>query len=176
MGRIIDLIIQDCRRYEDYKGLSSVIKRFLLYPSFRLLCLYRLLSVTDMGGVFLFLYRRLSYKYMIDIPVTVKIGGGLLMPHGGPIVINLNSEIGKNCTIHPCTLVGGQRGKGVPIIGDNVFIGHGAKIIGNVKVSDWTFICPNSVIVKDTEENTTISGIPAKVLNHEGRKNVELYL
>lgn len=94
---------------------------------------------------------------MIDIPVTVKIGEGLLMPHGGPIVINMNAEISKNCTIHPCTLVGGQRGKGTPVIGDNVFIGHGAKIIGNVKVSDWTFICPNSVVVKDTEENIPIA-------------------
>lgn len=129
-----------------------------------------------MGGVICLFYRKISYKYNIDIPLTVKIGSGLLMPHNGPIVVNLNAEIGKNCTLHPCTLIGGQRGKGVPKIGDNVFIGHGAKIIGNVKVADWTFICPNTVVVKDTEEGTTISGIPAKILNSEGQKNCKLYI
>lgn len=98
------------------------------------------------------------------------------MPHNGPVVINPNAKIGRNCTVHPCTLIGGQRGKGVPIVGDNVFIGHGAKVIGNVKVSDWTFVCPNTVVVKDTEEGTTTSGIPAKILNYEGRKNCELYI
>lgn len=128
------------------------------------------------GGIISYFYRALSYNYSIDIPLTVEIGGGLLMPHNGPVVINLNAKIGKNCTLHPCTLIGGQRGKGVPIIGDNVFIGHGAKVIGSVKVSDWTFICPNTVVVKDTKEGTTISGIPAKILNYDGKKNVELYL
>lgn len=113
---------------------------------------------------------------MIDIPITVEIGQGLLMPHNGPIVINMSARIGDNCTIHPCTLIGGQRGKGVPVIGNNVFIGHGAKIIGNVKVSDWTFICPNTVVVKDTEEGTTISGIPAKIINGNGRQNVYYYM
>lgn len=118
----------------------------------------------------------MSYKYSIDIPLSVEIGSGLLIPHNGPIVINPNAKLGVNCTLHPCTLIGGQRGKGVPVIGDNVFIGHGAKVIGNVTVSDWTFVCPNTVVVKDTEEGTTISGIPAKILNYDGKKNVELYI
>lgn len=118
----------------------------------------------------LFLYRRLCYKYQIDIPVTVKIGEGLSMPHGGPIVINQSAVIGRNCSIHPCSLIGGVRGKGVPVVGNNVFIGHGAKILGNVHVADYSFICPNTVVVKDTEEGTTWTGIPAKLMDRNGKE------
>ena len=127
-------------------------------------------------------YRILSYKHSIAIPLPVKIGGGLLMPHNGPVVINLNAKIGKNCTLYPCTLIGGQRGKGVPIVGDNVFIGHGAKVIGNVKVTDWTFVCPNTVVVKDTEEGTVKllricpGGIKYNVMIAKIIKGIMLYL
>lgn len=66
-------------------------------------------------------------KYHIEFPVTVKLGGGCLMPHGGPIIINGNAVIGENTTIHPGVLIGGMRGKGVPVIDDNCFLGNGAK-------------------------------------------------
>lgn len=90
-------------------------------------------------------------------------------------MINQSAEIGENCTLHPCTLVGGMRGKGVPR-GNKVFIGNGVKIIGNVDIGDWCFICPNTVVVKDQEPGTTISGIPSRVLNYYGNKKCKLFI
>lgn len=126
-----------------------------------------------MGGVIPYLYKWLSFRYMIDIPLTVKIGPGFGMPHGGPIVVNQHAVIGNHCTMHPCTLIGGMRGKGVPRIGNNVFIGNGAKIIGDVTIGDWCFICPNTVVVKDQEAGVTVTGIPSRVLNDNGKRNCE---
>ena len=91
--------------------------------------------------------------------------------HYGPRTFNPGTIIGENVTIFPSILIGSVRGKtgvSVPLIGDNVFLGAGCKILGGVHVGSYTFICPNSVVVKD--------GIPAKRLNGCGKKNVELYL
>lgn len=173
IGIIGHAIVQDCKRFENYNGLKSIVKRFIMYPQFRILCLYRLLNVTGWGGYLLFRYRRLCYKYQIEIPVSVKIGEGLSIPHGGPIVVNQNAVIGKQCSLYPCTLIGGVRGKGVPIIGDNVFIEHGAKVLGNIHIADFTFICPNTVVVKDTEEGVTVTGIPARILDRDGLEHVK---
>ena len=171
------LIIEDCQRYENYKGFSSVLKRFLLYPAFKVLVFHRLLTSFGLvGGAFSFFYRHMALRYSIDIPLTVKIAGGLSMPHGGPIVINQKAIIGRNCSIHPCTLIGGVRGKGAPVIGDKVFIGHGAKVLGNVHVADYTFICPNTVVVKDTEEGTTLTGIPARLLDRKGKEHCQIQM
>ncbi len=83
--------------------------------------------------------------------------------------------IGRNATIFPQVLIGSVKGKGTPFIGNNVFIGAGAKILGNVKVGDYSFICPNTVVVKDVEPYSVVAGIPAKVINMNGKKNVEMY-
>lgn len=69
-----------------------------------------------------------------------------------------------------------MRGKGIPVIGDNCFLGNGAKIIGKVHVGDWCFICPNTVVVKDQILRSVISGIPSKVINMDGEKNCGLYM
>lgn len=52
MGKIIDFIVADCKRFENYPGFSSILKRFVMYPHFRVLCYYRVLSFTGMGGAF----------------------------------------------------------------------------------------------------------------------------
>lgn len=173
---MIQLIMQDYFRYESGKGLLHFMYRLWRYPAFRILLIFRILQGGKKGLLLKPYYYHLMNKYMIDLPLTVKIGGGCLMPHGGPIVFNLNAVVGKNATIHPGVLIGGMRGKGVPVIGDNCFIGNGAKIIGNVKIGDWCFICPNTVVVKDQVPESVISGIPSKVLNMEGKKNCNLYL
>jgi len=168
------LIIEDCKRYENYNGFRSILKRFLLYPAFKVLVFHRLLTSFGLvGGVFSFFYRHMALRYLIDIPLGTKIGGGLLMSHGGPIVINSKAIIGRNCSIHPCALIGGVRGKGTPVIGNNVFVGNGAKILGNIHIADYTFICPNTVVVKDSEEGTTLTGIPARILDRKGKEHCQ---
>lgn len=165
-------ISADCSRYENYNGFISVLKRFFLYPAFRVLVLYRIISVIG-GGYF---YRLIAYRNRIDIPLKVHIGKGFCMPHNGPVVINGGAVIGEYCTMHPNSMIGGMRGDGAPVVGNYVFIGNGAKIIGNVRVADYTFIAPNAVVVKDTIEGSVVAGVPAKIINFNGRKYVEMYL
>lgn len=88
---------------------------------------------------------------------------GLALAHPGTIVINGNAKIGKNCRIHEGVTIGATNGSGdSAIIGDNVFIGTGAKIIGKVSIADDVAIGANAVVVKSIlEAGTTWAGIPA---------------
>src|SRR5690606_6957595 len=87
--------------------------------------------------------QRLKYKYGISISPPTNIGKGFYIGHFGDIVINRNVVIGDNCSISQgVTLGANNRGakKGVPTVGNNVYIGAGAKIIGNVTIGDYACI------------------------------------
>lgn len=171
----IRCIVEDCRRYGNYHGIISIVNRFILYPGFRVLVIFRILSYFKAGRLLSYVYRIYIYKHKIDIPLSVKIGAGFMISHNGPVTINQSAIIGKHCTIHPNTLIGGMRGRGTPIVGDNVFIGNGAKIIGKVRIADYTFISPNAVVVKDTENGSVVAGVPAKQISKKGKEYVKLY-
>ncbi len=102
----------------------------------------------------------------VSLPPAVPVGPGLHIGHTGLIVINHGVKIGKNLSIaHGVTLGTAGVGKtGAPVIGDNVFIGAGAKIIGNISVGNNVKIGANAVVTKDVPDNATAVGIPARVL------------
>lgn len=96
------------------------------------------------------------------------VGAGLTIWHWGPIIINPEARIGKNCTLNPMIIIGHKApGEGAPRIGDNVFIGGGAKIIGNVTIGDNVTIAPNAVVVKDIPSNVVVGGIPCKIIKEK---------
>lgn len=102
-----------------------------------------------------------------SIPLNV-FGPGLAIAHYGSIVVNAHAKIGKNCRIHEGTTIGadGLDSEKAPIIGDNVYIATGAKIIGNIKIANNVVIGANAVVVKDIlEEGTTWAGVPAKKIS-----------
>ena len=120
------------------------------------------------GRGFTYKYRRLRFKiYSIklgfSIPVNV-FGPGLAIVHYGTIIVNKNARIGKNCRIHANTNIGASGGKeAAPNIGDNVYIGPGAKIFGNINIPSNCAIGANAVVNKTmTEEGMLIAGIPAQ--------------
>lgn len=101
----------------------------------------------------------------------------MVFPHGFPLVVNPDAKIGCNCIIHPCVLIGRDRGKnGAPTIGDNVFIGNGAKIIGNPTIGDFTFISPGAIVTKDVPNCSLVGAGVNNIINNEGRKHVMMYL
>lgn len=105
-------------------------------------------------------------------------GGGIRFAHYSCIVINGNAEIGSNCLIYQGVTIGSSRGvhhSGVPKIGNNVFIGPGAKIIGNIKIGDYSFIAANSVVTHDVPSNSVIAGVPGKIINNHGKELVLRY-
>lgn len=112
-------------------------------------------------------FHRLSLKLGFSIPINV-FGPGLAIVHYGTIVVSAGSRIGKNCRIHEGVMIGATNGSSkAAIIGDNVFIGTGAKIIGEVRISSNVAIAANAVVVSDviSENGCTVGGIPAKVIS-----------
>lgn len=174
-----DLVKQDLEIGGGKSSLLHFIKRFIKHPSYRALLMLRLYQGSN-SRFFRFVYKsysnHIANKYGCELPVNTTVKGALWFPHSGQFIVNSNTILGKNVCIHPWVLIGGMRGKGAPTIGNNVFIGNGAKIIGNVKIGDNVFIAPNTVVTKDVECGATIGGIPAKILNHDGKKNVDLYI
>ena len=112
------------------------------------------------------------FKYFIRlscqavIPYQAKIGIGTHFGFQGlGIVINRNCIIGKNVRIAHQVTIGGREGSnGAPIIGDNVKIGSGAKILGPIKIGDNVKIGANAVVINDVPEGSTAVGVPARVI------------
>lgn len=102
----------------------------------------------------------------------VEIGPGLIIPHGH-VVIDGRVTIGRKCTINPWVTVGlsasrrwGFDHRG-PIIGDGVFIGTGAKVLGPVTVGDGARIGANAVVLEDVPAGATVVGAPARIVHRE---------
>ena len=114
-------------------------------------------------------YKSLSIKYGFSIPINT-FGPGLCIAYRGTIVINGASKIGKNCRINIDVNIGTQMGENgkAPTIGDNCFIGPGAKLFGDIKIGDNVAIGANAVVNKDFGDNVTIAGVPAKVVSKKG--------
>ena len=107
---------------------------------------------------------KLSYRTGFQIPPNV-VGPGMTIWHWGTIIINEQTRIGKNVVLNPLVIIGHKNpGEGCPVIGDNCFIGGGARIIGNIHIGNDVTIAPNAVVVKDIPDGMTVGGIPAKSL------------
>lgn len=104
-----------------------------------------------------------SYKFGIELSPRTKIGKGLSISHFGGIAINGRAVIGDDLDIRQGVTIGNTE-KGVPILGNNIYIGAGAKIIGAIKIGDNVKIGANAVVVKDVPDNCTAVGIPAKII------------
>lgn len=108
-----------------------------------------------------------SMKLGFDIPVNV-FGPGLNIHHWGCVVVNAWARVGKNCNLQQGVTIGmNVGGNASATIGDNVFLGSGAKIIGEVHIANGCIIGANAVVTKDfLEENSIIAGVPAKVIGY----------
>jgi serine O-acetyltransferase len=115
----------------------------------------------------------MSIHLGFTIPLNV-FGPGLCIAHRGTIVINKDTRIGENCRIHACTNIGTSRGGiSAPQIGNNVYIGPGAKIFGDITVADNIAIGANSVVNKSFyEKGISIAGVPAKKINNKGSDGI----
>lgn len=142
----------------------------LLYPSFKALVYYKIAHYFYEKKHYLiarFLSERAKRKTGIEIHPGATIGKGLFIDHGTGVVIGETAIIKDNVTMfHGVTLggTGKEKGKRHPTIGNNVFIGCGAKILGNIEIGDNTKIGANAVILKNTPANVTVVGIPGQIV------------
>lgn len=100
------------------------------------------------------------------VPSTCHIGHGSKLAYGGSgVVIHAAASIGKNCVISPGVVVGGRAKSGsIPIIGDNVQLFPGAKVLGNVRVGDGAQIGANAVVIHDIAPGATVVAPLGRVL------------
>lgn len=109
----------------------------------------------------------------IEIHPAAKIGRRLVIDHGMGIVIGATAEIGDDCLFYQGVTLGGTgaaRGKRHPTIGNNVMIGCGAKVLGPFKVGDNARIAANSVVLNEVPANSTVVGVPGRVVRLNGEK------
>ena len=108
-------------------------------------------------------FKKLSCKLGFTIPPNC-FGPGLRILHRGTIIVNGQCNIGENCTINACVNIGNQAGYNdkVPCIGNNVYLGPGAKLFGDIYIADGCAVGANAVVNKSfIELNSVIVGIPA---------------
>ena len=108
-------------------------------------------------------FRRLALKHGIEISCNTKIGKGLYLGHPYNITVNPNAVLGNNINLHKCVTIGQEnRGKrkGVPTIGDNVWIGVNATVVGNIKIGTDVLIAPNSYVNCDIPDHSVVFGNP----------------
>ncbi|MBF0453582.1 MAG: serine O-acetyltransferase [Magnetococcales bacterium] len=103
----------------------------------------------------------------IEIHPGARIGHGFFIDHGMGVVIGETTEIGNNVTLYHGVTLGGttwNKGKRHPTLGDNVVIGAGAKVLGPIKLGTNVRIGSNAVVVADAPDNSTVVGIPGRVV------------
>lgn len=168
-----------------YSGNGRFLKYKLLIfnPSFQITFWFRIGTwLQSKGGgwkilyyIVFFIHRHNQYKTGIQLPFGTTIGPGLCFSHFSCTVINVGAVIGNNFTMFQGCTVGSSRGIGIPVIGDNVVMSAGSKVIGNVKVGDNVMIGAGAVVVNDVPDNAVVVGVPAKIINFDGKKHVERY-
>lgn len=119
--------------------------------------------------------KKKSIKLGFSIPINV-FGPGLAIVHYGTIVVNGTSRVGKNCRIHSGVTLGATNGNPQgPILGNNIFLGDGCKIIGDIYIADNVSIGANAVVCKNiSDSGTTWAGVPAKkISNNDSSLNIK---
>jgi len=163
-------IRKDLFRYGGLMGNRGFFEG-LMTPGFRYTYFWRKAKwyrkFSFLGITYRLIIRRYSYKYGFQIPVSTNIGEGFYIGHFGTIVINSRAIIGKNCNIaHNVTIGMASRGvkTGAPVIGDNVWIGTGAVIVGKVNIGRNVLIAPLSYVNFDVPCDCICIGNPAKII------------
>ena len=107
--------------------------------------------------------RAIRWYYHCDIPYTVDVSGVYFCHKGFGVVINPQAQFGQGVVIqHRVTI--GEIGKGIPVIGDNVYIGACATILGGIIIGNNSKIGAGAVVITDVPEGCTAVGVPAKII------------
>jgi serine O-acetyltransferase len=155
---------------------KSFVEVILLYPGLHALIFYRVAHVFYKLHLF-FLARFLSQFVRlftgIEIHPGAKIGKRFFIDHGFGVVIGETAVIGNDVLLYQGSTLGGTgivKGKRHPTVGNNVVIGAGAKVLGNINIGDNSYIGANAVVIKDVPSNSTVVGVPGRITKQDGKK------
>lgn len=159
-----------------YKG-ETVSGRFLpslFIPGFRFTFLLRKAHQCKKRSLLGIIYRIFlhfeAHFHGFQIPPSTQIGKGLYIGHWGTIIINSKTIMGDYCNLSPGVTIGQTnrgKNKGAPIIGNRVWIGTNAVIVGNINIGDNVMIAPNAFVNISVPSNSLVIGNPASILSRE---------
>lgn len=170
-------ITQDLKAIFDRDpAATSKLEVILTYAGFHALLAYRISHYLKSMGV-PFLPRAISqlarWVTGVEIHPAAKIGTGFFIDHGMGVVIGETAEIGDYVTLFQGVTLGGtgkERGKRHPTLGNHVVVGAGAKILGGITIGDNVKIGANSVVLKNVPPNSTVIGVPGRVIKSLGER------
>jgi len=157
---------------------TSKLEVILTYAGFHAMLAYRIAHRFHTWGVPIIprVISQLARWFTgIEIHPAAKIGRGFFIDHGMGVVIGETTEIGDHVTLFQGVTLGGtgkERGKRHPTLGNHVVVGAGAKILGGIKIGDNVKIGANSVVLKSVPPNSTVIGVPARIIKTEGRERL----
>lgn len=155
---------------------TSTVEVILTYAGFHALLAFRISHWLRSKGIPFFpraISQLARWVTGIEIHPAAKIGTGFFIDHGMGVVIGETAEIGDYVTLFQGVTLGGtgkERGKRHPTLGNHVVVGAGAKILGGIRVGDNVKIGANSVVLKSVPSNSTVIGVPARIIKTEGER------
>ena len=174
---MFDLLKEDIKAIQDRDpAAKSVLEILLLYPGLKAIRMYRRAHKHYLKGHSFrarYISQKAARKTGIEIHPGATIGRRLVIDHGTGIVIGETTEIGDDVLIYQGVTLGGTGkdvGKRPPTVGNNVMISAGAKVLGPIKIGDNSRVAAGAVVLKDVPPNSTVVGVPAKVVRQNGKK------
>ncbi|HEY5512484.1 MAG TPA: DapH/DapD/GlmU-related protein [Geomonas sp.] len=172
---MFELVKADLQRLSGSEAVSArSLVAGLLSQGFQAILVYRFFNWLHRKGVSgqplrLFCERFIEMSAGISIPAACKIGKGLRIHHFGGIIFHPTAVLGANCTLYHGVTIGDRGGSGgAAVIGDNVLIGAGAKIIGSITVGDNCVIGANVVVTRSMPAGTTALGAVSRLKYPDG--------
>lgn len=160
--------------YDRDPACTRLLDPLLYFKGFHALVTYRFAHAlwrSQRLDFALYLQSQSSRMFAVDIHPAARLGKGLMLDHATGFVVGETAVVGDNCSfLHAVTLGGSgkETGDRHPKIGDNVLIGAGAKILGNIKVGCCSRIAAGSVVLSEVPPNVTVAGVPAKIVGSAG--------
>jgi serine O-acetyltransferase len=172
---MFDSFKQDVRRWfipqqvapASYVTLGRTLRLMWVYKSLRAMFWFRLGTWCANKRIPLargFFSAMLYYFHGLELQIGADIGGGLYIAHPRGVVM-IASRIGRNCSVIANVTVGMRNEHAFPDIGDDVFIGAGARVLGNIKIGNGAKIGANAVVIDDVPAGATVVGIPARIIS-----------
>ncbi len=160
--------------FERDPAARSWLEILFCYPGFHALIFHRVAHWLYRHKIS-FLPRWLSHlsRFLtgIEIHPGATIGKGVFIDHGMGVVIGETAIVGDYCLIYQNVTLGGtgkETGKRHPTLGDNVVVGAGAKILGNIKIGDRVMIGAGSIVLQDVPKDCTVVGVPGRIVSRTG--------
>ncbi|HXT67356.1 MAG TPA: serine O-acetyltransferase [Nitrospiraceae bacterium] len=174
---VLKAIREDLRAVFDRDpAATSWLEVVLTYAGFHAVLAYRVshwLKIHRVPFLPRFISQAARILTGIEIHPSAIIGSGFFIDHGMGVVIGETAEIGNYVTLFQGVTLGGtgkERGKRHPTLGSHVVVGAGAKILGGITVGDNVKIGANSVVLKNVSANSTVIGVPARVIKTQGER------